>query len=423
MRRQLNWLVLAVTGLVVAAFVIPLGLLVRRQAEERAQIAAEQRAQASAAALAVAIAGADGAVSAEVAESALVSEASIILPDGTLVGPVDPDAFLSNMVTGGSASSTELADGTWQVGLPVATGSGMAAVVAEAGPDEMRRGVWRATFLLATLALALVGGSVLLADRLGRTLVRPSREVADVADRLAAGDLAARAAETGPPEVRQVASALNGLAARLEAIIEGERRALADLSHRLRTPLTALRLGAERLGAGEDPDTILEQVERTQRAVDELIREVRDRGSRQRPEETDVLELVEQRLAFWSVLAEDEGRRVETTLAPGELLVNATPSELSAAIDAVLDNVFHHTPPGTAFTVSVSSRGGSPVITVTDEGDGFPDAEVTGRGVSSAGSTGLGLDIARSLCRRLGGDLTTGEGSTGGAFVRMRLGQ
>lgn len=421
MRRQLNWLVLAVTGLVVIAFVIPLGLLVRRQAEERAQISAEQRAQASAAALAVAIAGAEGTVSVGVAESALVAEVSIVLPDGTRVGAVDPSPDLSRIVSGGTASSMELSDGSWQVGLPVATSRGMVAVIAEAGADEMGQGVWLASGLLAALALALVAGSVWLADRLGRSLVQPSREMAEVANRLARGDLTARAAETGPPEVRQVAAALNGLAIRLEAIIEGERQALADLSHRLRTPLTALRLEAERFGAGGPPDAILGQVERTQHAVDELIREVRDRGKEQ-PAATDVVDLVESRLAFWAVLAEDEGRMVEMDLTSGPLMVEASPGELAAAFDAVLGNVFQHTPPGTGFSVTVSGEGGSPVVVVSDDGPGFPDVDVAQRGVSSAGSTGLGLDIALSLCLRLGGVLTTGEGPTGGALVTMELG-
>ncbi|HEX2154999.1 MAG TPA: HAMP domain-containing sensor histidine kinase [Acidimicrobiia bacterium] len=420
MRRRLNWLVLAVTGLLVVAFVIPLGLLVRRQAVEGAQIAAEQRAQAVAAALAVA-AAAEGEITLDRAETALVADAAIVLPDGGRAGTVAIPESLIEQVRSGRAASQTTGDGAWTIGLPVAIPEGIVTVAARAEATEMTAGVWQAVLLLALLAVALMGGSVALADRLGRSLVDPARDLAIVANRLAEGDLGARAAESGPPEIRRIGQALNGLAARLERIITGEREALADLSHRLRTPLTALRLEAERFQAGESPERILAQVDRVQRAVDQLIREVRSRGSHQ--EQADVTEVVENQLAFWSVLADDQGRAVDWNSVPGPLLVPTPASDLAAAVDAVIGNVFQHTPAGTGFSVRVHSDSGTPLITVIDEGPGLPSDPVIERGTSPGGSTGLGLDIARGLCQRLGGDLHTGEGPGGGALVRMRLGR
>lgn len=420
MRSRLNWLVLAVTGLLVVAFVVPLGLLVRRQAAERAQIAAEQRAQSVAAALAVAAAGAEADLTLDVAERALVADVTIVLPDGSRTGTVPVSESVNQRVRAGQAVSGSAEDGSWLIGLPVATPTGVVAVVAQADPGEMTEGVWEAVLLLTLLALALVGGSVALTDRLGRSLVDPARDLAGVANRLAAGDLEARAQELGPPEIRRVAQALNGLASRLDRIIAGEREALADLSHRLRTPLTALRLESERFQAGDAPERILDQVDRVQLAVDQLIREVRDRGSGR--SESDAIEVVENQLAFWSVLAEDQSRRVKVSLTAGPIMVEVAGSDLAAAFDAVIGNVFQHTPPGTGFSVSAEADGASAVIVVADEGPGFPELAVVGRGASPGGSTGLGLDIARSLCSRLGGRLETGEGPAGGALVRMRLG-
>lgn len=423
MRRQVNWLVLAVTSLVVVAFVLPLGLLVQRQAQDRAQVGAEQRAQSVAAALAVAVSSSDGMLSPGVAESALVAEAIVILPDGTSTGdgPVFP-ALVSTVMTGRSASETS-PSGDWAIGLPVATSAGMVAVVAVAKADEMTAGVWRATGLLAGLAFVLIAGSVLLADRLGRSLVHPVTEVASVANRLAEGNLAARASVDGPPEIRSVALALNGLATRLGDIIDGEREALADLSHRLRTPLTALRLQAERADTEQGRNGLIEHVERTEDAVDQLIQEVRDRGPSGRGAgPVDLVEVVRQRLAFWAVLAEDQGRDVVSSLPVGPVMLDTPPSEAAATLDALVGNVFAHTPPGTAFSVSVRLDGTTPLLEVADAGPGFGEGRAVERGRSGAGSTGLGLDIARSLSETLGGTLEMGEGPAGGALVVARLG-
>jgi signal transduction histidine kinase len=83
-------------------------------------------------------------------------------------------------------------------------------------------------------------------------------------------------------------------------------------------------------------------------------------------------------------------------LAPGPLPVRAGAADVGAAVDALLGNVFAHTPDGTAFRVSVTARdGGGAIVTVADQGPGLTDPTVLGRGASGGGSTGLGLDIAR----------------------------
>ena len=86
-----------------------------------------------------------------------------------------------------------------------------------------------------------------VADQLARSLVRPLAALARASDRLAGGDLSARAMVAGPPEVRRAGSGLNRLAVRIGDLLAHERETVADLSHRLRTPLTALRIDAESL--------------------------------------------------------------------------------------------------------------------------------------------------------------------------------
>jgi hypothetical protein len=85
--------------------------------------------------------------------------------------------------------------------------------------------------------------------------------------------------------------------------------------------------------------------------------------------------------------------------------------------------VFSHTPDGTAFSVRVSHRaGGGAWMVVSDGGPGFADPDVSRRGRSGAGSTGLGLDIARRMAEASGGTLTVGRSASGGGAVTAGFG-
>jgi signal transduction histidine kinase len=135
----------------------------------------------------------------------------------------------------------------------------------------------------------------------------------------------------------------------------------------------------------------------------------------------DATAVVGERVRFWSVLAEEEQRAVGVQLDAGPLPVRLAAGDLGAAVDALLGNVFAHTPEGTALTVSVRRRPrGGAVVTVTDAGPGMPGAAVE-RGRSGGGSTGLGLDIARRTAEASGGNLRI-ESSRSGTAVSVELG-
>ncbi|MFD0599275.1 ATP-binding protein [Catellatospora coxensis] len=266
----------------------------------------------------------------------------------------------------------------------------------------------------------LLGAGIAVADRLARTVVGEITGLAEVSHRLADGALDARADVTGPPEVRAVAGALNHLAGRIQHLVRAEREAVADLSHRLRTPLTALRLEAEALADPQEAQRIGDQVAAVNQAVTDLIDGARRRGSG--PASCDAAEVVAERVAFWQVLAEDEQRALAVESAAGPLPVGVGRADLSACLDALLGNVFSHTPPGTAFTVRLTARPGGAVLTVADEGPGFRGGDPTRRGASGAGSSGLGLDIARQTAEACGGRLTVGDATPRGALVTVELG-
>ena len=223
---------------------------------------------------------------------------------------------------------------------------------------------------------------------------------------------------------------MNELAARIGVLLENARLAAADLGHRLRTPLTALRLDAE--GLADESLTV--EVARTrlqadldglEQAVDQLIMQAREAPG-QAPARSDLAAAAMDRLAFWNVLAKSQGRTADVRLPAGRVDVRLRRDELDAAIDALLSNVFVHTPEGTRFSVTLSRNGAGTQpwsFTVENDSPAVPDSlrpaesgdAPRGRTQSArAKGTGLGLDIVRRTAERAGGSLTAGPTSAGG---------
>jgi signal transduction histidine kinase len=123
------------------------------------------------------------------------------------------------------------------------------------------------------------------------------------------------------------------------------------------------------------------------------------------------------------VLAEDQDRQLSVPDPQGPLPVAVGRTDLASCVDALLGNVFAHTPEGTAVKVGLTPRpSGGAVLTVADDGPGFATPDPLERGVSGAGSSGLGLDIVRRTAEASGGALSIGASESGGALVRVELG-
>ena len=278
------------------------------------------------------------------------------------------------------------------------------------------------TWLLLGCAGAGLALSLIVADRLARSLVRPLADVAKAADRLAAGDLSARAGQAGPPEVRSAGAGLNGLARRIGELLAYERETMADVSHRLRTPMTALRIDAESLRDHVERAQMLVDVDALEGTVDDVIVAAR-RPARTGLVTCDAVAVVAERTAFWRPLAEDTERAMTVELADGELPVRVTSDDLKNCMDVLLENVFSHTPDGVALAVRLSRRAaGGAWLVVSDDGPGFTDTIPAERGNSTGGSTGLGLDIVRRVAEASGGTLTIGRSASGGGAVTLGLG-
>jgi signal transduction histidine kinase len=348
----------------------------------------------------------------------------VFYPDGTSGGAqADRSDAVELAATRGESLVAE-ADGGRVVLVAVGLPDGTAVIQTFVPATALTEGVVPTWLVLAALGAGLVALGVLVADRLARNLVRPVVEASQVSHRLAAGDLDARAVPGGPDEIREVAAGLNHLADRIGGMLREERESVADLSHRLRTPLTALRLEAEALPEGDRTGRIVESVDALERAVTQVINDARSRSDQAAAggaASCDAAAVMADRVAFWSVLAEDTDRRVDTTVAPGPLPVQVAAADLAAAVDALLGNVFAHTPDGTAFEVRLERRQGGARVVVADAGSGFTRADVD-RGASRAASTGLGLDIARRVAQSSGGAFATGRSALGGAEVILDLG-
>jgi len=422
-RRRLLVVVLAASTLVVVAFAVPLALLVRRVAEDRALDAADGDAAALAPVLALTTELDDLEAALARTGTGADGRLAVWLPDGRTVGAPERLAAPGTtddlaLARSGLSFSRQRGDGV-DLWTPVLLAGGEVAVIAAHVPDELQRdGVTTSWVALGGVALALVAGSLVVADRLARSLTQDAGELAGTARALAEGRADARASASDTPELADAGHALNVLADRIDELRAAERERVADLSHRLRTPLTALRLEAEATGT----PALLEGVDRLEGAVTELVRAAR------RPlhdgaatATADLTAVVRDRATFWSLLAEEDGRRW-TVEEPGEpVLVAADPGELAAALDALLGNVHTHTPPGTPYAVTLSVHGDRAVLAVRDRGAGIADAEAAlDRGRSGAGSSGLGLDIAARTAEAAGGALRLDTG-TGGTTVILDL--
>ncbi|WP_103501475.1 HAMP domain-containing sensor histidine kinase, partial [Streptomyces sp. SM14] len=461
---------LAVTSMVVLAFAVPLALVVEEMAADRALGNAERQAAAFAPALAITTdraqlqravastdAGADGRIAVHIpaggpddAPGADGSEAAGPETDGadTADGSGAADDLAGALIIGERhTSDAELRDalrygravflgveGGTVLLQPIAVEAGRIAVVEVFVPTaDLTAGVTTAWLVLAGVGLALVVGSVAVADRLGRRTVRPAEQLAAAARELGEGRLSVRVPEEGPAELRSAAVAFNSMARQVANLLAGEREMAADLSHRLRTPLTVLRLNTASLGAGDAAEQTRHAVDQLEREVDTIIRTAREnRSALNGPDgapaggaDTDAAEVIRERMEFWSALAEDEGRSASLAGVDRPARVPVPRADLVAALDALLGNVFRHTPVGTDFAVDVHHGGDDAVIVlVSDAGPGIADPDEAlrrGHGDGGPGSTGLGLDIVRRVAESTGGDVLVGSSVLGGTEIRVWL--
>jgi signal transduction histidine kinase len=443
MRRRILFLSVGMTTLVVLAFAIPLTILLRNAASDDALSKARYRAES------VAYYVGDKNHTTDDITAYLKGitadgpgRISVRLDDGTTLGDPPPGGVPQPQEVPGSHddgnpnddgnkgppkisdTSIRSVSGGVATDVNVDRVNGPASVCLFLTSDQLYEGLVPRILVLLGASLLVLLLSILGAELVSRRLARPLEETARTAERLAKGDVDARAPTNGPAEVAKVGAALNGLADRIDEVIAVEREAVADLSHRLRTPLTALRLQVEALPDRERAEELNTQVNSLERTLTAVISAARRPQREGRVPHCDAVEVARKRAAFWEPLFEDQGRELTLDLPTPPAEVRSSAEDLAAALDALVENVVAHTPDGTAARIILTRQpvGGGPgvLIVIADEGPGIP-LGAGERGRSDRGSSGLGLDIARRCAEAAGGRLTIHPNLPTGSSVHLTL--
>lgn len=443
MRRSLAGVALAVTSMVALSFLIPLAALVMSLVKEQSVTAAEQRAAALAPVLTLTT---DPAALRESAASLDEGAYLVVhLPDAPALGDSRAPAALLERAQRGRESISEEIPGGWTCLQPVVLPGDRVAVIENFVPErELTRGVTASWAVMLLLAVGLVGGSVLVADRLGAKVVRSSKKLAHASQALGQGDLDARVDPMGPRELREAGIAFNTMAHRMTELLAVERELVADLSHRLRTPLTALHLATERMAGSPESARVEAAVCALETELRAIITAARtplavgpmgqgmlgpEAGAAHHAANPgpagprcEAADVVRRRTAFWAVLAEQQNRPCSLDLTQEPAAVGLSDDDVAAVVDALIGNVFRHTAPGTPFGVRVSRTAQAVELVVEDAGPGIPEPDRALSRGSSTGSSGLGLDIARRAGSVTGGSVRIARGPRGGAQITVVFG-
>ena len=420
MRRRLALLVVSVTAMVSVAALLPLAVVVTVVARDRALAVADEESRTLAGVLAALSDPTDVGSVLEQLNAGNPRSSAVFLADGTRMGAAIELGDTRLAVALGGRAFTVDVDGGRQIVVPVRTRDGSMSVAVVEVPDVLlREGVTGAWVLIASVGIVLSGLGVVLADRLARSMTRASEDLQEVSTRLGGGDLAARVEPSGPPEIAAVGTTINRLADQIDDLVAAEREAVADLSHRLRTPLTALQLEADSVDDEERRARLHARIRRVTAELDAVIRELRRPRDREVDDAVDLVAVVRQRADHWGALAEEQDRDWVLDLPPDPVVVGVREDDLAAAVDALLGNVIAHTPDGSGCQIAVEP--GQAILVVADEGPGIPTG-ADERGTSAGGSTGLGIDIARRTAEAAGGSFEIGRSEHGGARVEARFG-
>jgi signal transduction histidine kinase len=319
----------------------------------------------------------------------------------------------------------------------VRDGDVVAVVVTDSPTGALRSRILHQWMLLAAGELAAMVIAVLCAVRLTGWVLLPVATLDRVAHDIATGRMKSRVgAAGGPPELRRLIQSFNEMADNVEAVLDQQRAFVADASHQLRNPLSALLLRIELLGlelpeGHTEAESVKEEGHRLAQVLDDLLGLALAEHSGSHLKATDIAAMARTRTAAWRPVADRAGVRMDFSAPPGDVAVTgwADPVALSSALDAVLDNAIKFTPAGDAVTVVVAVDGDSATVVVADSGPGLADEELSRIGDrfwrsarhQNVQGSGLGLSIAKVLLSQGGGAIAYGHHDPTGLKVTLTV--
>jgi signal transduction histidine kinase len=356
-------------------------------------------------------------------------EVEIVGANGQTVANSDPDhdndargqdaEFVADALKGASVDSVISDEGQPQAvsAVPIGGDGSAGGVVLLGLPATTTisrvHEIWLGMAGFAALVLTL---TAILGLWMARSLAQPLGRLQQTVDTLGRSDLSARAeTDDGPPEIRELARQFNEMAGRLSELIDAQTRFVADASHQLRSPLTALRLRLENLeldATGHAADTVVaagREVQRLSRLVDGLLTLGQAEGTQPERHPVDLVDVIEQRCLAWAAYAAERQIEIRRNVDPARTVLSSmVPGDLEQILDNLLANALDASPMRSVITADLASGGrGSVEIHLVDQGPGMTESERRHAfdrfwqgSTTGGGHSGLGLAIVRQLAIR-----------------------
>jgi signal transduction histidine kinase len=402
--------ILSVTTLAVTAFALPLGIAVERLYRADAINSLQQDATRIAASLPDTLTA--GSIKGSNRPLAAVTPRTIgvygvagrrILGVGPASSRLAGDFAASRVRTG-----TEGSDLVVVAPIPSDQKTVGSVRVAEPTSLVMAR-VYRAWGVMLLLAVTAIGIAAVIARRQAVRLAAPLERLTRDARALGDGDFSVRAGQFGVREADAASRALGDTAAHLDRLLGRERSFASDVSHQLRTPLTALRVGLELAISrpDADPDGALRVALGRSEHLSAIVADLESLRTQPgfAPADLDVAALLDEARTRWEEPLLSRDRRLAVVVPSGLTRCLAPPAAIRQILDVLISNSLWH---GDG-TVTLAARldAGQIAIDVSDEGQGLPDGiPPAPAGATSTDGHGRGLPLALSLAAAAGGSLT-----------------
>lgn len=315
------------------------------------------------------------------------------------------------------------------------------AVITLSSTEKARTALLLWWLLIAAGAVVAFGLALLVAVPVVRWILRPVRRLDDATGALVASVVSGREVERvgesgGPPELRQLERSFDRMAASVDEALSAQRAFVADASHQLRNPLTALKIRLGNLDGHVDDDLAAADLEaavvdarRLNQILDELLSLARAEASGGELVPVGLDEVVGARVADWTVVGATRDVSLVASGLGGGLRVLTPARGLEVVLDALLDNALKFTEPGTEVRVTVAVADEKAEIAVRDHGPGLRDDELEraadrfwrSTAHQNVPGSGLGLAIVTEIMVRSDGSLRLGSPEGGGLEVTVTL--